>query len=319
MGLLPVFSPMLAQVAEQPFDHPDWQFEVKWDGIRVLAYVELGQLQLLSRNNRDLTDHFPEFHRLPQSLKGDRAVLDGEIIALDQDGKPSFLRVQKRIQLVDSIRVRQAQALAPLVYVLFDILWWQSEDVTTLPLAARGELLQEGLRWEAPFIRSPVTLTTGKQLYHAAMEQTLEGIVAKRSQSRYIEGRSREWLKIKRIREIDCAICGFTFDQARNRLKALILGLYQGNHLVHIGQVGSGLSGREWMDVHIRLKERERLSSPFASAPSVPGIVHWVSPDLVCRIQYRGWTIDHKLRHPVFGELRYDKAAQECTTDAIPL
>lgn len=317
--MLPIFRPMLAQVAGQPFDHPDWQFEVKWDGIRALAYVEMGQLRLFSRNNRDLTDQFPELHRLPQSLKGDRAVLDGEIVALDQDGKPSFPRLQKRIHLTDSVRVHHAQTLAPLAFILFDILWWQSEDVTTLPLAARGELLQEGLRWEAPFVRSPVTQGTGEQLYQAVLAQTLEGIVAKRSQSRYIEGRSREWLKIKRIREIDCVVCGFTFDVARSRLKALILGLYQGNHLVHIGQVGSGLSSEESVDLRIHLEGLERLSSPFALNPSIPGIMHWVSPALVCRIQYRGWTIDKKLRQPVFRELRYDKAAQECSTDAIPL
>jgi bifunctional non-homologous end joining protein LigD len=317
--MLPIFRPTLAQVAEQPFDRPDWQFEVKGDGIQALAYVETGQLRLFSRNNRDLTDHFPELHRLPRSLKRDRAVLDGEIVALIQDGKPSFLRLQKRIHLADSIQVHQAQALALLVFILFDILWWQSEDVTILPLAVRGELLQEGLRWEAPFVRSPVTQGTGGQLYHAVLEQTLEGIVAKRSQSRYIEGRSREWLKIKRIREIDCIVCGCTFDVERSRLRALILGLYQGNHLVHIGQVGSGLSSVELVDLRIRLEGLERLYSPFALSPSIPGIVRWVSPALVCRIQYRGWTIDKKLRQPVFRELRYGKAAQECSTDAILL
>lgn len=151
-------------------------------------------------------------------------MLDGEIVALNRDGKPSFLRLQKRIHLADSIQVHQVQALVPLVFILFDILWWQSEDVTILPLAVRGELLQEGLRWEAPFVRSPVTKGTGGRLY-----------------------------------------------------------------------------------------------SPFALSPSIPGIVRWVSPALVCRIQYRGWTIDKKLRQPVFRELRYDKVAQECSTDAIPL
>ena len=152
-----------------------------------------------------------------------------------------------------------------------------------------------------------MTQGTGGQLYHAVLEQTLAGIVAKRSQSRYIEGRSKEWLKIKRIREIDCIVCGFTFDVVRSRLRALILGLYHGNHLVHVCQVGSGLSSGEWVDLRIRLEGLERLYSPFALSPSIPGIVRWVSPALACRIQYRGWTIDKKLRQPVFRELRYDK------------
>ncbi len=143
--------------------------------------------------------------------------------------------------------------------------------------------------------------------------------MAKRSQSRYVGGRSRKWLKIKRIRKIDCIVCGFTFDATRSRLKALILGLYQGNHLIFIGQVSSDLSGEEPVDLCIRLEGLERTSSPFALRAGIPGIVRLVSPALVCRIEYRGWTIDQKLRQPMFRELRYDQAAQECTTDAIPL
>jgi len=312
---------MLAESIEKPFDDKDWLFEIKWDGYRAIAFIEGGKVRLVSRNQNELTGRYPELKDLPRFIRANNAILDGEVVALDEQGKASFSLMQQRTGFRPGGKRAAAKADVPVVYYAFDLLYLDGEDWRKVPLEERkGKLASiltagEGLRFSDHYEKQ------GKALYAVAKSKELEGIVAKRRASCYEERRSREWLKIKIRRQIDCVVGGFTQPEgSREHFGSLVLGLYdEQGRLIHIGQAGSGFDQKSLGDIMTSLKKIETGKSPFYGEVEALREVRWVKPKLVAEIEYAELTGGansgggQKLRAPVFVGLRDDKKPDECT------
>ena len=297
-------KPMLATLVKEPFDGKDWLFEVKWDGYRAIAEVRRSRVALYSRNSLPLEHRFPEVVASLQKL-GFEAVLDGEVVVVDDDGRPSFQLLQ------DYHRARSGH----LLYYIFDILYLNGRILTSLPLIQRKELLGRILSKD-PYLRlSRSVRGSGVSFFGAARKQRLEGIVAKRADSVYRMGRrSTDWLKIKAVLTREAVIAGFTAPRgSRQKLGSLVLGAYRGKQLVHIGNVGSGLDSRSLAETYARLSRLVRKKGPFEPGIGTGDTVTWAKPDLVCEVAFHGWTRAGVMRQPVFLRMRPDKAAREVT------
>src|SRR5713226_6103182 len=304
-------EPMLATLADHPFSDPNWLFEIKWDGVRALARIENGALTLRSRNSIDITKRYPELATLPDALAARQAIIDGEIVALDAQGHSSFERLQERMHvrapsesLVAQIRV---------VYFAFDLLYCDGYDLREAPLLERKLLLQRLLYTSERFRYSDHQLEHGKELFALAEQNGLEGIVAKRADSPYVSDRSPYWVKLKSTKTVDAVVGGWT--EARTPalpFGSLLLGLYEGKKLRFIGHVGSGFDAKKLKDLSSRLKELAAPASPFDAVPETNEKPSWVSPALVARVKFSGWTQEHALRHPVFLALRADALPTDC-------
>jgi bifunctional non-homologous end joining protein LigD len=313
---------MLATAIDKPFDSPDWLFEIKWDGYRAIAFIDDGRVRLVSRNQNDLSAQFPELSRLSQYLKARRAVLDGEITALDDEGRPSFSLMQQRTGFRPGKPRLGRRDGVPVVYYVFDLLYLDDFDLRRVPLERRTELLRERLT-DGEVVRfSDHHGENGVALFEAARQRKLEGILAKKRASFYEESRSREWLKIKITQEQECVIGGYTDPEgSRDFFGALVLGLYDGRgRLIHVGQVGSGFDQRGLKDVFAELKPLATEKNPFYGEIGGLRRVHFVRPKLVAEIKFSEWTHETdeggpKLRAPVFLGLRSDKAPEECTLE----
>jgi bifunctional non-homologous end joining protein LigD len=298
--------PMLASAAAKPFDGPEWLFEVKWDGYRAVAEISGGDVVLNSRNLRALNERFPVIADALRGLDAD-AVLDGEIVVVDDRGRPDF-------QMLQHYGASQASRL---VYYVFDLLHLGGRDLMGLPLAKRKELLAKVLP-HSPAVRfSDHVRGEGRLFFEAVRKQGLEGVMAKHSGSRYQAGvRSRQWLKVKRRLTQDAVIAGFTESRgARRHFSALVLGAFEGGKLTYIGHVGGGFGARTLREVRERLDPLMREKSPFKPAPAVNAPVTWVKPELVCEVAFAGWTADGVMRQPVFLRLREDKAPREAVRE----
>src|SRR6267378_1926540 len=304
-------EPMLATLADHPFSDPNWLFEIKWDGIRALARIENGALALRSRTGVDIAKRYPELASLPNALAARKAILDGEIVALDAQGRSNFERLQERMHvrapsesLVTQIRV---------VYFAFDVLYCDGYDLREAPLLERKQLLQRLLYTSERFRYADHQLEHGKELFTLAEQNGLEGIVAKRADSPYVSDRSPYWVKLKITSTVDAVVGGWT--EARTSalpFGSLLLGLYQGKRLRFIGHVGTGFDGGKLKDLSSRLKELATPASPFDNVPEANEKPSWVSPALVARVKFSGWTQEHALRHPVFLALREDARPTDC-------
>ena len=311
--------PMLATPIEKPFDGPEWLFEIKWDGYRAVAFVEHGKVRLVSRNQNDLTAQFPELKDLPTHLRAHSAVLDGEIVALDEEGRPSFSLMQQRTGLRGGGRRTSPRSDLPILYYAFDLLYSDGYDLRQVALEERKKVL-EALVVQGNLIRySDHYAADGTALFEVAKQKGLEGIVAKRRTSCYEERRSREWLKIKITHTVDCVVGGYTDPEgSRQYFGSLVLGLYNNKgELIHVGNAGSGFTQASLKQIFETLKKRDTSHNPFHGAVESKRN-HWVRPDLVAEIKYTEWTHETaegglKLRAPVFVGLRQDKDARECT------
>ncbi len=296
-------TPMLATVIKEPFDHPDWIFEVKWDGYRAIAEIrEDGKVSLYSRNNISFEKKYAP---ITESLRkfGLDAVLDGEIVVVDGQGRPDFQALQHY----------QTTGKGHLFYYLFDILYFHGHDLTGLPLARRKELLKKIIP-SVPNIRlSDPVEKDGILFYKVVKERGLEGIVAKHSQSVYEAGkRSRQWLKVKAKLTQEAVIAGFTEPGGgRKYFGALVLGAYDNGELVFIGHVGSGFGEKDLKNIREQLDRLARKQCPFTAEPEANAPVTWVKPELVCEVEFSGWTEDDSMRQPVFLRLREDKDARD--------
>ncbi len=298
------YAPMLASAAQTLPDGPGWLFEPKWDGYRVLAYLHGGRVELRSRSGGDLSARFPAIvAELPRAVRSPDAVLDGEVCALDERGRPSFSAMQR------------ATPATPLVYEVFDLLELDGEPLVELPLRERRARL-EALLAPSRVVQLSGAFADGDALLEAARTQGLEGVVAKRARSRYQEGkRSRDWLKIKTHGRQEFVICGWTKGRGRRagRLGSLVLGVRRGGELVWAGNCGTGFSDRDLDELAARLAPLRRETPPFAAEPRMPrvrkGDVVWVEPTLVCEVEFAEWTRDGHLRAPSFQGLRDDKPA----------
>jgi bifunctional non-homologous end joining protein LigD len=293
-------KPMLASPVDKPFDHPDWVFEIKWDGYRAIAEVEKGQVRLYSRRNLSLQDRFPSIVESVRQL-GHDAVLDGEVVVLDQTGKAQFQLLQGYQKLRKGV----------LVYYVFDLLYLDGHDLRKLPLLRRKKLLSRIVK-DLPNVRlSDHIAQQGRAFFDAAAKKRLEGIVGKLAGSTYVQGqRSRLWIKIKTHLRQEAVIGGFTEERRnRNNLGALLLGVYEGGDLVYIGHAGSGFTRQTLADLRGRLEPLIQKQCPFKRPPKANAKVHWVRPELVCEVSFTLWTDDGNMRNPVFEGLRDDVVA----------
>ncbi len=299
------YVPMLATLASEVPSGSGWLFEVKWDGYRAIARVEGGEATLTSRRGNDLTVRFPSVAKaLAQAVRTPDCVLDGEVCALDEQGRSSFSVMQ--------------QGSGPLVFYTFDLLEVDGEPLLDLPLDERRERLEGLLDRRNETVRLSEAFEDGQALYEAAKEQGLEGVIAKRADSRYQPGkRTREWLKVKTHGRQEFLIAGYTRGQGRRsgRLGSLVLAVNRGGELSYAGNCGTGFTDEEIDKLMRKLRPLERKSPPFAVVPKMPKVrksdVVWVTPKLVCEVEFAEWTHDGRLRAPSYKGLREDKAPAE--------
>lgn len=315
--------PMLAESVDQPFDGAEWLFEIKWDGYRAIAFIEGGKVRLVSRNQNDLTPRYPELHELAKFVKAKNAVLDGEVVTLDEEGRASFSLMQQRTGFRPGGRRGTVNADVPVLYYAFDLLYLDGYDWRRVPLEERkrklvsllvtGDVLRYSDHYEAQ----------GKALFEMARQKKLEGILAKKRASFYEERRSREWLKIKIRHRLECVIGGYTEPEgSRAHFGSVVLGLYdKQGRLIHVGQAGSGFDQKSLDEISKVLKKLETKKNPFFGEVEALRRVFWVKPELVAEIEFAEWTggtsdgLGPKLRAPVFLGLRDDKDPKECVLD----
>jgi bifunctional non-homologous end joining protein LigD len=310
---------MLATLQERPFSAPDWIFEIKYDGVRVLAERDGEAVALYGRNGTLITNRYPELSGALKRLPVDRFVIDGEIAALDERGQPSFQRLQARMHLTRARDIERALLVAPVEGYFFDCLALQGRDLRSLPLLERKECLRLFLPFLGQARYSDHVAAAGEAFFHAASERRLEGIIAKRADSRYVGGRSRDWIKIKCQRRQEFVIGGYTDPQGeRSYFGALHLGLYDGGKLVYVSKVGTGFDAQTLKMVWERMQSLTRAQSPFERRSPTGRGHHWIEPELVCEVRFSDWTDDGGIRHPAFVGLRADKKPEECRRDEPP-
>jgi bifunctional non-homologous end joining protein LigD len=311
--------PMLATLVDEPFSDPEWLYEIKWDGYRAVAFIHGGDVRLVSRNGLDMTRQYPELHSLPDYVRAQSAVVDGEIVAFDEQGRPSFSMMQQRTGIgTQGRRLGAGNTDIPVMYYAFDLIYLDGYDLRRVNLEERKRVLSEALA-ESSVVKFSEDFPDGLQLYEAAKQQNLEGVVAKRRRSCYIEKRSREWLKIKLTQMQECVIGGYTDPRgSREHFGSIILGLYDDkDRLVHVGQAGSGFTEKTHADMWKKLKALETDTNPFFGKVESTRKPHWVRPELVAQIKFTEWTHEGqkgglKMRAPVYLGLRTDKSPKEC-------
>ena len=311
--------PMLATSTAKAFDDPGWLFEIKWDGYRAVAFIEDGGVRLVSRNQNDLTAQFAELKSLPQFVKAQRAILDGEIVALDDEGRPSFSLMQQRTGFQPSKRRLPRREDIPVIYYAFDLLYLDGLDLRRVALEQRKRLLQQKIVPGGVIQFSDHYAEKGLDLFEAAKRRDLEGIVAKKRSSAYEEKRSTNWLKIKITQRQECVIGGYTDPEgSREYFGALVLGLYdRRGRLIHVGQAGTGFDQKTLREIFATLQPFKTKENPFYGEIGGLRKVQFVRPELVAEIKFAEWTHETaeggvKLRAPVFMGLRFDKPAAEC-------
>ena len=311
--------PMLASVVEEPFDDPNWLFEIKWDGYRAVAFLDKGRVRLVSRNQNDLTPRYPELRQLAGSIEGQSAILDGEVVVLDDQGRSSFSLMQQRTGIRAGGRQGASRSELGVVYYVFDLIYLDGYDLRRVALDERKRVLRQVLRAGDLVRYSDHYAGRGTALFEAAKQKGLEGILAKKCNSCYEERRSREWLKIKITQTVDCVIGGYTDPEgSRQYFGSLVLGLYNDKkQLIHVGHAGSGFNQATLKQIAEMLKGIEAPKSPF-TGPVEARKVHWVKPVRVAEVKFSEWTHESsaggfKLRAPVFLGLREDKSPEECT------
>lgn len=326
--------PMLARAGELPSDDERWAFEVKWDGVRAIAYWDGEELRLESRNLNDVSARYPELQALGEQLAERRAVLDGEIVAFDERGTPSFALLQRRMHLDSQSAVRKLAREQPVTYVIFDVLYLDGTVTMGLPYRQRRELL-EGLELRGAAWQTPARHTgSGVDFLAVTAQHGLEGVLAKRLDSHYRPGeRSAEWLKLKNVNRQELVVGGWLPGKGRRsgEIGALLLGYYEhrsgegqdgehrsgegqdaGRALRYAGRVGTGFDEAELHRLASLLETRKRSRSPFsATGTQPPREARFVRPELVAEVEFTAWTRDGVLRHPSYKGLRSDKPGDE--------
>ncbi|MDP9327087.1 MAG: non-homologous end-joining DNA ligase, partial [Actinomycetota bacterium] len=316
----PRMQPMLAEGGWKAFDDPEWWFEPKLDGIRCLAEMTTGETVLRTRTGRDATAQYPEIHMIHELVDQVNAVIDGEIVAFDADGKNSFEALQQRMNLRNEREIKRIVSRIPVTLVAFDLLWLDGRDTTGLTLEERRELLELIVETDHRLQLMTHVEGDGKDFVEAARQHRLEGVVAKRKGSHYVSGRrSPDWRKIKLVDTQDCVILGWTPGQ-RGRagtFGALLVGALDGDRWVWIGQVGTGFTDTMLAAVLEQLRPLVRDTPPIDD-PELAAVkaATFVEPELVCEVAYLEITKStKKMRAPSFKGLRPDKTPEECVLE----
>ena len=299
-------DPMLATLTDEPFSDPDWIFERKLDGVRLLAFRRGPELRLLTRNRKRRDASYPEVADALASMDAPDFVIDGEIVGLG-GGASSFARLQGRMKVADRESAR-ASGIA-IAYYVFDIPWFAGRDLTQVPLRERKAILRRSIVFRDPVRYTPHRNERGEALLDDACRRGWEGLIAKRADGPYVHGRSRDWLKLKCVNRQEFVIAGYTDPQgARSGFGALLIGVHEKGRLRYAGKVGTGFDEATLVALGRQLAALERAASPFADTTGLPRKdVHWVRPELVAEIGFTEWTRDGRLRHPRFAGLRSDK------------
>src|SRR6187431_433649 len=314
--------PMLATLIDQPFDEPGWQYEIKWDGYRAVAMINNGKVDLFSRNNKSFNE---KFYPVVDALKkwDIKAVIDGEVVVLNDKGISNFGALQNW----------RSEADGSLFYYVFDIIWLNGYDLKSLPLTKRREILKDNLPDENIIRLSENFETSAVDFLAAASKMGMEGIMAKKQDSIYIEGdRTREWLKIKSNKRHEVVIGGFTKNEGTAKtFSALLVGVFDNGRLDYMGKIGTGFNDKMQKEMMAKMKKLETKKIPFTEEPDVnkpsrfrpnppKATVTWLKPELVCEVSYAEITSDGIMRHPSFEGLRIDKKAKDVKKEeAIPI
>lgn len=306
--------PMLAKLAARVPKGERWAYEFKWDGIRAIAFIESGRLRLQSRNFEDITRRYPELRELGEKLGSHSVVLDGEIVAIDESGRPSFERLQQRMGLNSDPEVRRKMQEVPVLFMIFDLLHDAGHDLRANAYRQRRRALEAlnlaGAHWQTP----PVEWEDGEAMLAASQRTGLEGVVAKQVDTPYREGsRAGEWLKVKNHMSQELVIGGWLQGQGRRigHVGALLVGYRDGDDLVYAGRVGTGFSDRMLDELDERLQPLRRELSPFTKGRGLPKAAVFVEPRLVGEFEFNEWTREGQLRQPSFKGLRFDKSPEE--------
>lgn len=295
MLLPPTIKPMLLTAVRQPFDNPEYVFQVKWDGIRLLSFVEQGEVRLQNRQLRDRTGYYPELLSLPELLHADAVVLDGEVIVPGTNG-PNFPAVLRREQVASPQRALSLSREIPVCYMVFDLLYESGQSLFKRTLTERQLRLQEVLTNGSGAIRVVENFPSGTALFSAVERAGLEGIVAKKKSSFYTPGtKSRTWQKIKVRRRQLCLVGGYLC--SGKRLKSLLIGAWQDQRLVYLGHVGTGLTGEESELLIKTLPKLRAKNCPFDPCPRDPEAT-WLHPVLPVAVEFSEWTDELRLRAP---------------------
>ena len=311
------FEPMGAMIAETLPGGADWIFEIKWDGVRGLVFIDNGKMSICTRNNNRCEGQYPELLVAPHYLEAAQAILDGEIVILDDKGVSHFELIQPRIHIKDANAIAKMAQKNPAHLFVFDLLYLDGYDLRRVPLIERKRLLGKIVK-PFPLLRvSDHFENAGEDLLEAARHSGLEGLLAKKTTSVYESRRSQNWLKLKLTSEQEFVIAGFTPGE-REHFGSLALGYYESGKLHYAGNVGTGFNTRSLKELWALLEPREIAKSPFVHADKIPKGTRWVKPELVAEIKFANWTSDRKLRAPVYLGLREDKTPKEVSREAAP-
>ena len=324
--------PMLATEAGEPFDSPDYVFELMWGGLRAMAHVRDGVVHIRARNGRDLTPYFPELMCIPDRLRARDAILDGEIVAIDAQGHPAFDALRPRLQLMANavgpdreqvpdlpVQLKLKRLAGQLSFQAFDLLWLDGRSLADRPLWQRKNRLHEVILAGAEFAAVDFVDDEGVAFYEAVLERRLEGIVAKQKASPYTPGRrSKAWLEIRALQSGDFVVGGYTIGGARRKgepFSQLLLGGYADGRFEYVGSVSGGLTDTEAKALVKNMEPLLAEASPFFDTPPIPRLIYWVRPEIVCHVRFSEWTREGQLRFPIFSALRPDLDAADCSVE----
>nr|AIA11361.1 DNA polymerase LigD, ligase domain [uncultured bacterium] len=309
-----IVNPMLATLVDKAFSDPEWLFETKWDGVRAICFIRNGKAVFISRNQIEMTPQYPELANIGESISASDAILDGEIVALDNSGVSRFQLLQPRLGRKNSGEIARLASTTRIVYYVFDLLYLDGMDLTACTLLDRKTTLESILSSSKNVRYSDHIIGEGLKLFAEVVKVPLEGMIAKRLVSTYSPRRSKDWLKIKTIQQSEVVIGGYTQPRnSRSYFGALVVGLYRDGKLHYVAHTGGGFNEQSLADTFKLLQPLKTTVCPFVAKPKTNEPVQWVKPKLVAQVKFSEWTADERMRHPIFLGLREDKKPSACT------
>ena len=324
--------PMLATEARESFDSPDYIFEAKWGGVRAMAHIREDTLRLRASNGRDLAPYLPELLSIPDRAKAREAIVDGEVVGVDGEGRPSFDLLRPRLHLMADeveapsdgepgppVQLKIKRVAGRIAFQAFDLLWLDGRSLIDEPLWYRKSRLHDIIAPGPEFAAVDFVDDEGVAFFDAMAERRMEGVVAKQKQSPYVPGlRSRTWLDVRALQSGDFVVGGYTIGGARRKgepFSQLLLGGYADGRFEFVGAVSGGLRDAEARELVAHLEPLHIDEPPFFDTPQIPRLIYWTRPEVVCHIRFSEWTREGHLRFPIFSALRPDLSPEDCVVD----